>query len=424
MGIQGLNLWNVLFACIFLAWFVRRRQERLTWDMPRNVKILLLLYLGIILVGFMRAVLDRSYIRDYPFKSLISDELINTIKWVLPGLLVFDGCRTRGRLRWVSVCLLGMYLLLGLQVISRLPFSSALGGGGDGMQRIRLKLCRQIGYGAVDMSVILAGGAWALVAATYLARQKLCKIALLVAGAVTTFAMALTGGRAGFVAWGGVGLILCLVRWRRYLIIAPAVPLLLYFAFPGAAQRALTGFGQTDAGGSSVTDNYEVTSGRNMIWPHVVDKISESPIIGYGRLGMRRSGLNTYLGLQVGQGEQVAHPHNVYLEWLLDNGLLGFIPVMVFYVLVVARAMRLFRDRDPHCAAVGGICLALVVVQLIAGLGSQHFYPQEGTLGMWVAMFLMFRLCVERGHMLAPAPARTAWAGGWRAHQAGSSTAL
>ena len=135
-----------------------------------------------------------------------------------------------------------MYLLLGMQIINRLPLESAFGGGGDNMQRIRLKLCRQIGYGAVDMSVILAGGACALVTATYLVRRKLCKIVLLVAGAVTTFAMALTGGRAGFVAWGGVGLILCLVRWRKYLIVAPAVPVLLYFAFPGAAQRALTGF--------------------------------------------------------------------------------------------------------------------------------------------------------------------------------------
>jgi O-antigen ligase len=95
--------------------------------------------------------------------------------------------------------------------------------------------------------------------------------------------------------------------------------------------------------------------------------------------------------------ESFPHPHNVYLEWLLDNGIIGFIPVAAFFGMVIIYSVSLFRDSsDPSYVAVGGCALALVVAQLVAGIGAQHFYPRESTLGMWAAIFLMLRVHVER----------------------------
>ena len=47
-GIQGFNLWNVLFLSVLLAWTLSRRREGLTWDMPRHMNVLLLLYLVLV----------------------------------------------------------------------------------------------------------------------------------------------------------------------------------------------------------------------------------------------------------------------------------------------------------------------------------------------------------------------------------------
>jgi hypothetical protein len=99
-GIQGF-----LFIMIVLAWAASRRWEGCRWDMPRHVAILLLLYLAVVVIGVLRAIFDHRYLQD-PLISLISDELINTIKWVLPGLLLFDGCRTRRRVLMALSCLL------------------------------------------------------------------------------------------------------------------------------------------------------------------------------------------------------------------------------------------------------------------------------------------------------------------------------
>ena len=393
-GIQGFNLWNILFASIFLAWLVNRRREGLQWDMPRHMNVLLLMYLAVILVGFMRAVLDRSHIQDYPLKSLISEELINTIKWVLPGVLLFDGCRTRRRVTMAVVCLLVMYFLLSVQVVKRMPFEAALGGADETIQRIRLRVCRDIGYSSCDMSTVLAGASWAVLAALPLIRRKSCRILALAAAGIIAFGQATTGGRAGYVAWGATGLLLCLVRWRKQLILAPLVVILLPMIFPAAAERMLFGIGQTDAAGQAVTNDYELTSGRNLIWPHVIDKIAQSPIVGHGRLAMQRTGLQEFLRREYGDSEAFPHPHNMYLETLLDNGLLGSIPILLFWMIMFLYSARLFRYDDPLCSAVGGLSLSLMTVQLIAGLGAQHFYPRESTMCVWAAMLLSLRVYV------------------------------
>ena len=102
---------------------------------------------------------------------------------------------------------------------------------------------------------------------------------------------------------------------------------------------------------------------------------------------MRRTGLATFLLEEL--GESFPHPHNAYLEWLLDNGVVGFVLMMPFYVVVLALSTSLLRDsRSPVFVAAGGAALALVLALLVGSVGSQTFYPREGAVGMWAAIGL------------------------------------
>ena len=406
MGIQGLNPWNILMVSIVLSWAVSRSREGLVWDMPRPVTVLLLLYLGVVLVGFARMMADRSHLDDVTTLGLVSEQLINTLKWTIPGLLLFDGCRSRRRLTLATCCILGLYVALALQIANRMPAACALGGA-EGVQNLRATLDRKTGYNACDLSTMLAGASWAMFALTSACRTKWQKVLLIGAAALTAYSQALTGGRSGYMAWGGVGLAMGLLKWRKYLLAAPAVPLVLYVLFPAAAERALQGFGETNVAGETYVNTEVVTSDRTILWPYVLDKISESPAVGYGREAMRRTGLAVFLGAQAGQG--AGHPHNAYLEWLLDNGAVGMIPVMLFFGIILVWSARLFRDADnPWCAAVGGMAFALLLAQLLGGIGSQHFYPREGTMGMWSTILLMLRVWVERARGTGSRPAQAA----------------
>jgi hypothetical protein len=177
-GIQGLNTWNILFFVIFLAWLAARNREGRKWDLPLNLNILIIMYLLVILVGFLRAVFDRSNIEYYPLKNLVSEELINTVKWIFPGLLLYDGCRSRKRVIMAVSSILIMYFLLAVQVAKRIPPSALASGGAIMSGR---KVCDDIGYSAVDMSVFLAGAFWAILAVLPMFTNRKHKILIFLA---------------------------------------------------------------------------------------------------------------------------------------------------------------------------------------------------------------------------------------------------
>jgi O-antigen ligase len=397
-GIQGMNQWNMLFIMVFIAWATARRREGLRWDMPPLVTSLLLMYGGVVLIGVLRAAFDRGYFNHYPLRSLISEELINSVKWVLPGLLLFDGCRTRSRLIMALGCLLAMYFLIAVQVVSRMPLQAAISE--NVIYQNNKNLTYAPGYCATDVSVMLAGASWGMLAGMPLVFGKWRKIMVLGAAGAITFGQALTGGRGGYMAWGCVGLLLCLLKWRKYLIIAPVVAILLPVLLPGTAGRMLEGFGHVDVAGEVTTDTYAATSGRVFAWPYVIDEIRKSPWIGYGRLAMPRTGLSQRIGFEL-QDNTWPHPHNMYLETLLDNGILGSMPILGFWAAVVACSARLFRSDNRLYSAVGGLSLALTLTSLLGGATGQHFYPQEQTFGIWMAFFLSLRVHIEEQRVQA-----------------------
>lgn len=395
LGVPGLNPWNILLLNVLAGWALHRRREGARWDMPRYVSTMLLIYLTVIVVGFLRALVDiENAMKGYTVGAMFNEELFNTIKWVIPGLLLYDGCRNRQRMALAIAAVLGIYVLLALQVIRWMPLSSALSST-ELTARARKILLNEIGYHSVNMSMMLSGASWAVLAALPVVKARKYKLAMVLVALVVVYAQALTGGRMGYVTWGVVGVILCLLKWRRYLALFPVVLAMVIVFAPGAVDRMLTGFGTTDVSGQTYTSDYEVTSGRTMIWPYVIDKIWESPVVGYGRLAMTRTGLARFLKTEL--SESFPHPHNAYLEWLLDNGVLGFVLVAPFYVTVVFLSLRLFRDsQDPWSSTVGGMALALVLALLVASAGSQTFYPREGAVGMWCAIGLMLRVSQDK----------------------------
>jgi O-antigen ligase len=137
----------------------------------------------------------------------------------------------------------------------------------------------------------------------------------------------------------------------------------------------------------------EITSGRTVIWPAVIAEIGKSPIFGYGRDGFHSSGVAEYVAIEL--GDPFPHPHNAYLEWMLDSGVLGLLLIMPFYGFVVIGAMKMFREQDPLASAAGGMALALVSCELVGSMGAQSLYPRESTVVMWALLGIMVRVFTQ-----------------------------
>ena len=398
-GIQGLNVWNILFADIFLAWLMNRRREELVWDMPTNINVFLVLWLGVILVGWVRMMLDRSHLANLTLTDLISEQLINTIKWPITGLLLFDGCRTRHRIKLALACILLLFALFAVQIIRYVPSIVALEAGN---LKARGDIRSDMGISINGAAKMMSGVPWAMLTIIPLLKMRKHRFFMLGACVTSLYALALTGGRSGYIGCAATLVLLCFLRWRRYLLLLPFVVLILSAAFPGATARMLHGFGETNVAGETIINEYNVTSGRSEFWPYVISKICESPVFGFGREAMVRTGLKETLEIELGRQEAVAHPHQAYLEILLDNGLIGFVIIVGLHMFIWVYSARLFVDRgDPLFTAGGGLALALVTSHLVDYMGGQSFYPEEIDVGFWCAVGVMLRLYVERGRLVA-----------------------
>lgn len=393
LGIQGLNPWNLLMLNVTLAWLSQRSLQGYVWDLPRTLTLLLVGFAIIIGWAFLRLALKPAYLEDYSFLSGLSEYFINNVKWLLIAVMYYDSCRDESHSIQGVLCVIMLYLLLAIQVIRWVPLGAAVSGSED-FARISYKLIQnEVGYNRVTMSNILGGACWAGLALYTVVHDRMKKLGILFACGLITLGQALTGGRTGYISWAAVGFIMCALRWRRLLLLIPVVLFAVVVFMPGVRDRMLFGTGEDAEAG-------QMTSGRTLIWPHVVEYIGKQPLTGYGRLAMQRTGLTDWLLVNLGE-DNFGHPHNAYLELLFDNGLIGFCIIFPLYFIITRRSLSLFLDTShPLYTIVGGAASAIIIALLIGSLAGQTFYPREGAAGMWALIGIMLRVSEERKRLL------------------------
>jgi O-antigen ligase len=395
-GIQGFNLWNVLLLSILLAWWNRRASEGLVWDLPSRTSWMLFGFLCVVVIGVLRLIPQEPDGQTPGY--VLSEYLVNCVKWVLPGLVLYDACRTRRRIVIALAVILALYFLLSIQVIRWIPLSDAVSGEDLSYRSSKLTQ-HEIGYNRVTLSNMLAGASWAMLVAVILVRKNSHRFMILGAAGTIALAQALTGGRTGYASWAVVGLVLSMIRWRKLLLLIPVLVVVVSIALPGVRERMLQGFGGKEGHFVVQTSDYEITSGRNIAWPRVIGEILKAPFLGYGREAMITTGLRDQLFYEL--GESFPHPHQAYLQLLLDNGIIGFLFVMPIYLFALSRSMPLVLDRnDPLVCAVGCAAFCLTLALMVGAFGGQTFYPREGSVGMWAAIGIMFRISVQRKRSL------------------------
>jgi len=408
LGIPGFNPWNILLVVTVCSWLLQKQKEQLRWDMPRGIGFLLILQFLLFTIGFLRIFFDRAgleeilSLREYGLNietgaALWNNYFFNTLKWAIPGLLLFHGCNSRSRLIMAIFSLLAMYLLLSLLVYKAVPPWKIIDV--DSLSKYAIKLDKRVGYHRVDLSAMLAGASWSFFSAVILLRKSWQKAGLIISGGMVIFAQGLTGGRAGWIAWCAMGLLLGIFRWRKLLILMPLIVLLLIACIPQIKERLLIGLNASETTITTTiygdVDIDTLTAGRDGIWRLTLEQFEDAPFIGHGRLAIFRTGVINRAIEEL--GEPFGHPHSAYIEQLVDNGLIGLIIVLIFYLTITRFSLSLVLDKkNPIYIAVGCIALSSILTQLIAALTAQSFYPRQGVVGMWCAIGIMLRVYVER----------------------------
>ncbi|NOT02886.1 MAG: O-antigen ligase family protein [Phycisphaerales bacterium] len=401
LGIQGMNPWNATFLVIAVFWMIDRLAGRPRARTSPIATVLFVSYFLMILVAGILGAVDAGSVKmgQQRFNTgwMIVDGMINPLKYLMVGLMFYDGVRSRNDVWMALLSAVGsgfayaglMFKSMNIRVFT-IDYEDA--------RRMTDKL---IGLFANDMGELLAFTMWSAVFVALLLRKRWQQIACWAVNVATLPPFIALKSRAGFLAFCAVGLALGGLRWRKILLLLPVVVVGIIAVSPSARDRVTTGFAE---GGEDANWD-EISAGRlTNIWPPVIEEIEQSPLFGYGRYAILRQ--DCAFTILEGEGQLPLHPHNSYLEILLDCGALGLILCLLCMAGLFTVTSSLMRTRgDPLTTTIGAVGFIAVVAELTAGVAGSSFYPGQSSVPYLCIWGTAMRLRAELTQARKTAPA-------------------
>lgn len=221
--------------------------------------------------------------------------------------------------------------------------------------------------------------------------SRLGRSALLLATLIIAVGIVITFSRGAVVA---MVIVLGLYIWHAKRVGLGLAMITIIVAGAALAPEAIQERMMTGFGGESVTqqltgrvEDDELTAGRIWIWQQLAPEIIRSPtslLVGRGMSSVQWSA-----AARDGRYHS-AHPHNLYLEMLMDLGVLGAAAVFAFYYYVWTLFKRLSVDSriDPYMRGVFLGSLSGMMGLASFGLSNGHYFPAVEQLYFWVSIGL------------------------------------
>jgi O-antigen ligase len=384
-GLTGLNPLNLLLAATLASYLLRGQQLRRFVPKP----LFWLLVVPMLLAGVlgMRHVDDIhpefheamliafndafGYFRDVAVKPLLT---------VVAALLIGAAVARSQKPERFMVPLVGsVWLLSLLSIIFVVASGVSLGLLASTHSR---EFFSALGMHANGLGRLYAV-AYALLLFTWGESKDLrLKSVLVVSMGLLTLALLLTFSRGAFVGFIVVNALFFLWKFNaRTVALALLALALASFIMPGVViGRMRLGFDEGDVNA--------VSAGRwDEIWAPLMPEILSSPPWGNGLDSVMWSHAVWSDAMLV-----VTHPHNAYLQAILDMGLIGFVLLMAYYWHAYRRLQELGSNayisptmRGFYQGAVAGL-----LCFLITGFSGSSLRPTPEFAFLWIAIGMMY----------------------------------
>lgn len=391
--IGPLNALNVLILGVVLSFLLQFGARALTSRplrmlVPRTVvlfyaiPVTVAVVIGTLHFKEMSAVyLLKTHPEGYRLSTyLISDYFKHMLLVAVACVLGSAVYAARGGRRWIIMMCVAALVFVAAQVALTL----ATGISADQLQRSRAFFI-YLGRQNNEAGVMLVTAFGPLLFMREMVKSGWSRIALTLAVLAVLGGILLTGSRGTFVAAAAVvGLYLLHFRRLRAAFFVVTLVVAGMAVAPEAVQermlRGLQNQQSIEVGGRGDV----LTAGRVYIWENLAPEVARSPLYGRGLL-------STQWSRYVRSGAFSAnHPHNLYLEILMDVGIYGAICMFVFYRYAWRSFRRLGKD-ERFAPGVRGYFLgasAGLAGMLVYGLTNGHWYPAPEQVFFWLALGL------------------------------------
>jgi O-antigen ligase len=391
MGIPGLNPINIMIAATLAAYVMRGQQLRILAPKP-----LVWLYVVPILLAGWNGMQHWDEILPYFYEleavsftgawSYLRESAIRPLLIVAVAMLVAAAVARSDkpeRFLWaIAFSVIAVALVeIGFVLASGVHWAVLASASSR-------RFFEEIGVHSNALGRLFAIAYGVLLFVWWETRDVKLKTLLTATLAIAAFAMVLTFSRGAFLGFFLVNAIF--LAWKfnaRTAAIAVVVGLVCIMLAPEYLWNRITyGFDSGDAN--------RVSANRlEGIWLPLLPEIFKSPIWGNG-LG---STLWSYPNL-IGAMDPVGHPHNAYLEAILDMGVVGLALLLAYYwhVWRNLRALGSNAYLSPEMRGLfQGGCAALIAF-LVTGWTGSSLRPMAEFAYLWIAIGMMYGVLARK----------------------------
>jgi O-antigen ligase len=220
-------------------------------------------------------------------------------------------------------------------------------------------------------------------------KDKGLKLMLAASMAITAVALMLTFSRGAFLGFLVVHLVFVVLRLNVRTVFFIGLLALGLVLLPVAVyERVSTGFG---------SGLNAIAAGRiDGLWLPLLPEVLKNPLFGSGHYSILWSD-----AMRLGGGGNVllvTHPHNAYLQALLDMGVVGLALLCAYFVHVWkrARALSAAPDLSPTLRGFYLGAAAAVVALLVMGIADGGLTPRSEHAFLWLAIGMMYGQYAKR----------------------------
>lgn len=207
---------------------------------------------------------------------------------------------------------------------------------------------------------------------------------LLPAGALGLFALYISFSRAALIALAAAGLIM--VRSRKGLLVVPLVVAAVVLGSPDLLRER---FATLTSQGSEVATRVEIWTTAQSIW-------FANPLLGAGvgsfPVAYAESRTPGKRFLPHTAFEPPPHAHNVYLNLLSENGVLGLAVLLFLLAAAGVKTLSLRRSRDREVSLLASGLLAALVAFCVHNLFDVTLSDRKTGLFVWAVLGLVSAL--------------------------------
>jgi O-antigen ligase len=369
-NVPGLDLANLLLVCAVVMYLISDGNIKLSFGEVVLVALIVLIH-GI---SFTRSIPYLYYINEYygtnmGISKYIMSHFLKPITYILPFILIIGYVRTR-----YKVILFNKFLVLSILISSIVIIGVYITNIPDktNWDHVRKTIGAFFGLQSNDIAsfYILT---YPLVLANFIHKKNFYSISCLL---LTLTSVALLYSRTAYVLVAFTTIALFLVEKRKKWFLAFCMGLVLLFSFSATTvkERIVVGLEEGDI--------QTISAGRvDQIWPNVLKIIKKEPLsilFGEGRYAIIYK-----------NRIQKGHPHNMYLEAILDAGVIGLFGFLCFFGYVIGKFLSgTTTIKDEYLKLVLKSSFISVVVYLISGITGRHFFPDITNSYLWIIMAL------------------------------------